>query len=179
LAAHGYLRATIDIDLLVPGNAASGQRINDALMVLPDRATRDLEPECFAEGQNIRVADAMIVDRLLNANRQTFDTLRHYTQTIGLDGNPVKTVSLEGLLITKQAMRDKDVHDRILIERALNILGKNTNDLQDIQKKLTLSIGTITKQAAKPHFRTHAKEKGTRRCLFILCRAGIRQQPAP
>jgi hypothetical protein len=134
LAAHGYLRATIDIDLLVPGNAASGQRINDALMVLPDRAARDLEPECFAEGENIRVADAFIVDLLLNANGQTFDTLSHYAQTIDLDGIPVKTVSLQGLLLTKRTMRDKDVHDQILIERALDILGKSTNDLHD-QKK--------------------------------------------
>lgn len=58
LAAHGYQRATIDIDLLVPGNAASGQRIKDALMVLPDQAARDLEPEWFADGEDIRVADA-------------------------------------------------------------------------------------------------------------------------
>jgi predicted nucleotidyltransferase len=131
LAAHGYQRATIDIDLLVPGNAASGQRIKDALMVLPDQAAKELEPEWFAEGENIRVADAFIVDLLLNANGQSFDTLNHYAQTIDLDGIPVKTVSLEGLLLTKQTMRDKDVHDRILIERALNILRNSTNDLHD------------------------------------------------
>lgn len=104
-------------------------------MVLPDQAAKDLEPEWFAEVENIRVADAFIVDLLLNANGQTSDTLSHYTQTIDLDGIPVKTVSLEGLLITKQSMRDRDVHDRMLIERALNILGKNTNDLHDTQKK--------------------------------------------
>ena len=122
LAAHGYQRATIDIDLLVPGNVASGQRIKDALMVLPDQAARDLEPEWFADGENIRVADVFIVDLLLNANGQSFDTLSRYAQTIDLDGIPVKTVSLEGLLLTKRTMRDKDAVDRIVIERALEAL---------------------------------------------------------
>mgnify|MGYP000865275041 FL=1 len=122
LAAHGYQRATIDIDLLVPGNVASGQLIKDALMVLPDQAARDLEPKWFADGENIRVADAFIVDLLLNANGQSFDTLSRYAQTIDLDGIPVKTVSLEGLLLTKRTMRDKDAVDRIVIERALEAL---------------------------------------------------------
>lgn len=122
LAAHGYQRATIDIDLLVPGNVASGQRIKDALMVLPDQAARDLEPKWFADGENIRVADAFIVDLLLNANGQSFDTLSRYAQTIDLDGIPVKTVSLEGLLLTKRTMRPKDAVDRIVIEHALEAL---------------------------------------------------------
>jgi len=135
LAAHGYHRATIDIDVLVPGTVASGQRVKEALMVLPDQAAKDLDPEWFEEGENIRVADAFIVDVLLNANGHSFDTLHHYAETIDLDGIPVKTVSLEGLLLTKQTMRDKDVMDRILIERALNILKENTNNMHDTQTK--------------------------------------------
>jgi hypothetical protein len=58
LAAHGYQRATTDIDLIVPGSAQSGERIREALMVLPDQAAKDLEPAWFEEGENIRVADA-------------------------------------------------------------------------------------------------------------------------
>jgi predicted nucleotidyltransferase len=71
---------------------------------------------------HIRVADVFIVDLLLNANGQSFDTLSRYAQTIDLDGIPVKTVSLEGLLLTKRTMRDKDAVDRIVIERALEAL---------------------------------------------------------
>ena len=59
---------------------------------------------------------------MLNANGQSFDTLSRYAQTIDLDGIPVKTVSLEGLLLTKRTMRDKDAVDRIVIERALEAL---------------------------------------------------------
>ncbi len=121
LAAHGYQRATTDIDLLVRATTESGQRVKDALMILPDRAARDLEPGWFEEGDNIRVADAFVVDVMLNANGQTFDTLRKYAETIDLDGIPVQTVNLEGLLLTKQTTRDKDVADRAILERAIDV----------------------------------------------------------
>ena len=58
---------------------------------------------------------------MLNANGQTFEALRQYAQTIDLDGIPVQTISLEGLLLTKQTMRDKDTQDRHIIERALAV----------------------------------------------------------
>jgi predicted nucleotidyltransferase len=122
LAAHGYQRATTDIDVIVPATMESGKRVKKALMVLPDQAAKDIEPEWFDEGENIRVADAFAVDIMLNANGQTFDTLRQYAQTVDLDGVPAKTISLEGLLLTKQTMRDKDIADRIIIERALEVL---------------------------------------------------------
>ncbi len=38
-----------------------------------------------------------------------------------LEGIPVRTVSLQGLLRTKQTMRDKDVADRHILERALEL----------------------------------------------------------
>ena len=121
LAAHGYQRATTDIDIMVAATSDAGQKVKEALMVLPDQAAKDLEPQWFEEGENIRVADAFIVDLMLNANGQTFDTLKRYAQTIDLDGIPVRTVNLEGLLLTKQTMREKDVTDRIIIERALEV----------------------------------------------------------
>lgn len=121
LAAHGYQRATTDIDVLVPATLESGRRVKKALMVLPDRVAEDIQPEWFEEGENIRVADVFVVDVMLNANGQTFNTLNQYAETIDLDGIPVKTVNLEGLLLTKQTVRDKDFADRIIIERALEV----------------------------------------------------------
>jgi predicted nucleotidyltransferase len=126
LAAHGYQRATTDIDIVFPATAAAGQRVKDALMILPDKAAKEIEPQWFEEGENIRVADAFVVDIMLNANGQTYDTLRRYSQTLNLDGIPVRTVNLEGLLLTKQTMRDKDASDRIVIERALAVVRQQT-----------------------------------------------------
>ncbi|MFZ4537322.1 nucleotidyl transferase AbiEii/AbiGii toxin family protein [Propionivibrio sp.] len=119
LFVHGYHRATTDIDLLVPATQAAGKKVKAALMVLPDQAAKDLDPEWFTEGDNIRVADAFPVDIMLNACGETYETLRQFAITVDLEGIPVHTVSLEGLLRTKQTVRDKDVSLHVL-ERALD-----------------------------------------------------------
>ena len=122
LFAHGYHRATTDIDLLVPANLAAGRKIRDALLLLPDKAARDIDPAWFEAGDNIRVADAFVVDLMLNACGETYDSLQRYAEVIDLDGIPVRTVNLQGLLLTKQTSRDKDVADRMVLERALAVL---------------------------------------------------------
>jgi predicted nucleotidyltransferase len=122
LAAHGYPRATTDIDVVVPATVQAGRKIKDALMVLPDQVAKEIAVEWFEDGENIRVADAFVVDLLLTANGQTYETLSRYAEVIDLDGIPVRTISLEGLLLTKQTMREKDVPDRLVIERALAVL---------------------------------------------------------
>lgn len=119
LFAHGYHRATTDIDVLVPATQAAGEKIKEALMVLPDQAAKDIDPAWFEEGENIRVADAFVVDIMLNACGETYETLKKYAETVDMDGLPIRTINLEGLLRTKQTMRDKDVADRIILERAL------------------------------------------------------------
>lgn len=126
LAAHGYQRATTDIDVMVEASVEAGMKLKSALMVLPDQVAKDIEPQWFTEGENIRVADAFIVDIMLNANGQTYDTLKQYAQTIELDGLQVKTVSLQGLLLTKRTVREKDQADCAVIERALAILQSQT-----------------------------------------------------
>ena len=126
LFVHGYHRATTDIDVLVPATIDSGAKVKAALMVLPDRAAKDLEPEWFEEGDNIRVADAFLVDVMLNACGETYETLKQYAVTVDLEGIPVRTVSLEGLLRTKQTVRDKDVADRRVLERALELFKEHS-----------------------------------------------------
>jgi predicted nucleotidyltransferase len=128
LFAHGYHRATTDIDLLVPAARAAGEKVREALMVLPDQAARDIDPAWFEEGENIRVADAFVVDIMLNACGETYETLHQYAETIDLEGLPVRTINLEGLLRTKQTLRDKDIADRVILEHALEMLRTQTGD---------------------------------------------------
>ena len=44
LFAHGYHRATTDIDVLVPATRVAGESVQRALMMLPDQAARDIDP---------------------------------------------------------------------------------------------------------------------------------------
>jgi predicted nucleotidyltransferase len=122
LFAHGYHRATTDIDVLVPATVDAGMKVRQALMILPDQAAKDIDPAWFEEGENIRVADAFVVDIMLNACGETFETLKQYAETVDLDGVPVQTINLEGLIRTKQTQRDKDIADRRILEQALEVL---------------------------------------------------------
>jgi len=69
---------------------------------------------------------------MLNAYGQTYEMLRPYAETIEFEGIPVSTINLEGLLLTKQTLREKDVPDRIVIERALEVMrtSRHTTDSQ-------------------------------------------------
>lgn len=119
LFAHGYHRATTDIDLLVPATREAGERTKQALMVLPDQAAKDIDPAWFEQGENIRINDDFVVDIMLNACGETYESLADFVETIDLDGIPVRTINLEGLIKTKQTPRDKDVADLQVLERAL------------------------------------------------------------
>lgn len=122
LFAHGYHRATTDIDVLVPARREAGLRIIKALMVLPDQAAKDIDPDWFNEGQNIRVADAFVVDVMFNAGGETYETMTEFAETVDLDGIPVRTINLDGLLRTKQTKREKDISDRLILERAIEVI---------------------------------------------------------
>jgi len=126
LAAHGYARATLDIDLLVPGSVDAGERVRRALLVLPDQAARDIDPAWFTEGENIRVGDEITVDLMLNANGQTYESLAPFAQWVEVDGVRIRTLSLEGLALTKRTPRDKDLADLAVIERALAELSRRS-----------------------------------------------------
>jgi len=119
LLAHGYQRATVDIDLLVEATRDNGERVKQALLVLPDQSAREIDPQWFTEGENIRVADEIIVDLLFSPCAQTYEMLKPHEEIIDLDGVPVRTVSLQGLLLTKQSQRPQDVQDSLVLRRAI------------------------------------------------------------
>lgn len=119
LFAHGYQRATIDIDLLVEASVDNGHLVRQALLVLADQSARDIDPAWFTEGDNIRVADEITVDLLFSPCAQTYEMLLPQRQVVDLDGVPVSTVSLEGLLLTKQTQRPQDIQDSVILRRAI------------------------------------------------------------
>lgn len=119
LYALGYQRGTVDIDVVLRPTRDEGEKVKRALLLLPDGVAKDLDPDWFVEGETIRVADAFVVDLMFNACGETYDSLLPYAVTIDLDGVPVRTLGLEGLLKTKQSVRDKDRLDREVLERAL------------------------------------------------------------
>lgn len=120
LLALGYKRYTTDIDLLLPMDRATGERVRRALLVLPDRSAEALDPAWFESGDTIRVADEIVVDLMFNAGGETYESLKAHAVTLDLGGVPVRTVDAAGLLKTKaQSDRPKDIADRELLERVV------------------------------------------------------------
>lgn len=125
LYAHGYRRATEDIDILIPCNRQSGENIKKALLKLPDGAAKDIDINWIEQGETVRVVDEFVVDILMNACGETFESLKDFVEIINVDGIPVRTLDLEGLVKTKQSLRDKDRMDLAVLRSALKKLKNN------------------------------------------------------
>ena len=59
---------------------------------------------------------------MFSACGESINTLRQNIISIDLDGVPLRTLDLEGLLKTKQTSRDKDKLDPLVLGRALEFL---------------------------------------------------------
>lgn len=120
IAAHGFVRFSEDVDILVDPSPENARRWIAALSELPDGAAAELvgEEDIFVrEGPYaVRVNDEFTVDVMPAACGHPWAELRRYVETRTIDGRPLRVLSLEGLLLTKQGMRDKDRADaRVLV----------------------------------------------------------------
>ena len=116
---NGFVRATEDIDILLPSSVENGRRVIRALDFLA--SSKDLDPAWFevppGEPENIRVADDLLIDLLFAANGQTYESLQDHVRTLRIENVEVRTLDIEGLLKTKTDYRDKDRIDREALNR--------------------------------------------------------------
>jgi hypothetical protein len=128
IAAHGFVRVSEDVDILVEPGAENTRRWIEALSHLPDGATRELvgQEDVFErEGPYaIRVNDEFTVDVMPSACGRSWNELEPFIELRHVDGVPLPLLGLEGLLLTKQGMRDKDRADAAVLRRALERLGR-------------------------------------------------------
>lgn len=111
---NGFLRSTEYVDILVPSSVENGKRVIRALNFLPSSAELDsswfeVDPDA---PDNIRVADDLLIDLLFAANGQTYETLMPHMKSLVIEGVEIKTIDIDGLLLTKTDYRDKDRIDR-------------------------------------------------------------------
>ncbi|PJC03999.1 MAG: hypothetical protein CO070_05100 [Gallionellales bacterium CG_4_9_14_0_8_um_filter_55_61] len=119
LALHGFPRATEDVDLVVPFDVENGKKLIKSLAFL--ESAKDLQSEWFSveanadEIQNIRVQDELVVDILFAANGQTYQSLLPHIKTINFNGMSIRTLDIDGLLMTKTDFCEKDRIDRAVL----------------------------------------------------------------
>lgn len=121
---NGFVRATEDIDILLPSSIENGRRVIRALDFLPSAA--DLQADWFEvpadAPENIRVADDLLIDLLFAANGQTYESLARHIRTVEVGGVAVRTLDIEGLLLTKTDYRDKDRIDKEALSRMQHLI---------------------------------------------------------
>jgi len=123
IAAHGYNRFSEDVDLLVDPHRDNTPRWVRALSKLPDAAAAELagDDDIFErEGHYaLRINDEFTVDILPAACGHGWHELAKYIVYIEVESVTIPVLSLQGLLLTKEGMRDKDKADRTVLLRAL------------------------------------------------------------
>jgi len=126
IAAHGFNRFSEDLDILVKPTRENTARWIRALSKLPDGATRELEGEddiFDREGHYaIRINDEFTIDVMPSACGHDWAELAPHIIEMMLDEVPVKVLGLEGLLLTKEGMRERDQADRRALKLALDRL---------------------------------------------------------
>jgi hypothetical protein len=108
---HGYVRATADVDILVPEDVENHRRIIAALSELEDRAAADLTPQDFVDNVVVKVADEVEVDVSTRAWKVTFDEAEKSALHRMIEGVDVPHVDLETLIKSKTTHREQDKVD--------------------------------------------------------------------
>lgn len=124
MALAGFPRATKDIDLLLPVDAANNERLLSALRALPQTAggLAVLKKEWLDQGYSTAVEADIVVDLLFVAAGRAIEDYRPYVVVLDYEGTAVSTLDVDGLLMSKQTMREVDIPDRsrlLSLKRAL------------------------------------------------------------
>ena len=124
MALHGFARMTKDIDLLLPVDPNNNSRLLRALASMPQNteALAQLRPEWMDKGHSTALEGEIYIDLLYVAASRSFDELRQHIQTVVLNGIPVVTLDVDGMLQTKRTVRESDIPDRLKLERLKNAL---------------------------------------------------------
>ena len=116
---QGFLRATEDIDLLLEDSKQNQAKVLNALEVLPDKAVLQVETTDLDQYTVVRVADEVVVDLMLSTCGIKYSEAAKEIEVREIRGVRIPFASAKLLLRMKQTYREKDIADRIFLQRKL------------------------------------------------------------
>ncbi len=119
MVAHGFNRGTEDIDLLIDRAAENIAKIRTALSILPDNAAREVKDSDIEAYGVVRIADEVVVDLMGAACGIDFAAAKDQIDWKVVEGVRIPFASAELLLKTKQTVREKDMIDRLYLQRII------------------------------------------------------------
>jgi hypothetical protein len=108
---HGYVRATADVDILIPEDLENHARVIAALSELEDRAAAELTPHDFVENIVVKIADEVEVDVSTRAWTVSYADAIVTALKITIEGVEVPYVDLQTLIRSKSTQREQDKVD--------------------------------------------------------------------
>lgn len=118
---HGLMRATKDIDLLIPKDIKNAEAVLEALGGLAFGISKELDAAEVASKPITIVGDTPRVDLLTVANKVKYEQAIATARTVKVDGVAIVFAGFDVLLKTKDTDRLQDQAD---IERLKQIKGK-------------------------------------------------------
>ncbi|HWM24111.1 MAG TPA: hypothetical protein VNP98_04755 [Chthoniobacterales bacterium] len=108
---HGYVRATIDVDILVPEDLENHARIIAALSELEDRAAAELTPQDLVENVVVKIADEVEVDVSTRAWTVSYADAVGTALKATIQDVEIPYLDLKALITSKRTQRGQDQVD--------------------------------------------------------------------
>ncbi len=126
IRAAGYIRETMDIDLVVARDRENEAKVFSALSTLPDKAVRELQPGELLQYNVIRVADEVLVDLMGSAGGIDFAQAAKQAEIREVDGVAIPFASPALLWRMKVVThREKDQPDLLFLRQWFASRGEN------------------------------------------------------
>jgi hypothetical protein len=122
--AHGNIRATEDIDLLIETTEENERKVLEVLALLPDGVAKEIKPGEVSDYVVVRICDEFTIDLMAKACGIDYGQAKDEVTLVTLDGVPVPYASPRLLWKTKQTFREKDQIDRIFLRKLLEDRGE-------------------------------------------------------
>ncbi len=106
---YGLPRATQDIDFLVDPSSDNINRIKEALLFLPDKASEELNSDDVNQYIIVRIADEIIIDLIGKIGDLDYSSAG--IEDAFIDDIQINIADLDTLIKTKQGFREKDKSD--------------------------------------------------------------------
>lgn len=114
---HGLVRTTEDVDILIEENEENYLRVRDALAELSDHAAKELTVQDFVDNLVLKVADVVEVDVSRRAWKVDYASAKPDAKRRTIEGVEVPFLDVPNLILSKQTYREKDLADRVQLER--------------------------------------------------------------
>jgi hypothetical protein len=119
IRAAGFVRETMDIDLVMDVSLENERKVYRALEYLPDKAVKELEAGEVGKYTVVRVHDDITVDLMQSACGIDYQSLVEDAQVKEVDGVLIPFASPKKLWLMKQTYREKDIVDRLFLKQLL------------------------------------------------------------